>query len=308
MQIRRFWRLLGDVLLLAFLAAIAGCSHGTRAPAQLLYVAVPETAEVAVYPLSATGTQRPTAVIRETPPDKPVDVSVDGASKVFVANENGNVRAYAKHDNEYVLVRTVAGPHTRIRHPVGIAVDLAGSFYLADRGSGTGKGRLEWFAGGLNGNIEPGRVISGPHTGITAPGGVAMDASGRVFITDEASNKVLVFDADASGDAVPVAVIAGLHSPERVFVDSVLNVYVTNKGDGISMFTASGPESWAFSTRIGSAAMHDPNGISGDEIGRVAVGQRGGILFFAPNAHGNSEPIAELNGPTAMNPAGICIH
>lgn len=293
---------------MAFLAAIAGCSHGTRAPEQSLYVTVPEAAEVAIYPLNATGAQRPAAVIREAPPDKPIDVSIDGSGKVFVANENGNVRAYVKHDNQYVLVRTVAGPHTRIRHPVGIAVDLAGSFYLTDRGSGTGKGRLEWFAGGLNGNIEPGRMISGPHTGITEPGGVAMDASGRVFITDEASNKVLVFDSNAGGNVAPVAEMTGLHSPERVFVDSVLNVYVTDKNDGITVFTSSGPESWAFSGRVSSAAMHHPDGIAGDATGRIAVGQRGGILFFAPDALGNVEPAAELHGPAAMNPEGLCIH
>ncbi|HJU29081.1 MAG TPA: hypothetical protein VJ718_07920, partial [Candidatus Binataceae bacterium] len=91
MQTRRCWRLFGRILWLAALAAIAGCSRGPRAPAQTLYVAVPETAQIAIYPVSASGDQRPSETIRETPPDKPVDVSVDAAHEIFVANENGNV-------------------------------------------------------------------------------------------------------------------------------------------------------------------------------------------------------------------------
>jgi DNA-binding beta-propeller fold protein YncE len=188
-------------------------------------------------------------------------------------------------------------------------VDFAGSFYVADAGAAPGKGRLEWFAGGLNGNIQPNRVISGPHTGIGTPRGVALDASGRAFVTDQASNKVLVFDSDANGDAAPIAVMTGLHSPRRVFVDQLLDVYVTNKADNsVSVFTSSGPESWSFSTRITSAAMRYPAGVSGDAQGRIAVAQVGGILFFAPNAQGVADPVAELRGPSVMNPAGICIH
>jgi serine/threonine-protein kinase len=259
--------------------------------------------------ISGERRRRGPATIRETPPDKPIDLSIDAAGEIFAANENGNVRAYAGHNNQYILVRTVAGPHTQIQHPVGIAVDFAGSFYVADAGAAPGKGRLEWFAGGLNGNIQPNRVISGPHTGIGTPRGVALDASGRAFVTDQASNKVLVFDSDANGDAAPIAVMTGLHSPRRVFVDQLLDVYVTNKADNsVSVFTSSGPESWSFSTRITSAAMRYPAGVSGDAQGRIAVAQVGGILFFAPNAQGVADPVAELRGPSVMNPAGICIH
>jgi hypothetical protein len=311
MQIRRFWRVFGSGLLFTCAAAVGGCSHRpqTGAPAQSLYVAKPETADIAIYPVSATGAERPIATIRETPPDKPIDLSVDAAGEIFVANENGNVRAYAGQNNQYVLVRTVAGPQTQIQHPAGIAVDLAGSFYVADAGAGPGKGRVEWFAGGPNGNIQPSRVISGPHTGIGTPRGIALDASGRAFVTDQASNKVLVFDSDANGDAEPRAVITGLHSPERVFVDQLLNVYVTNKGDNsVSVFTSSGPESWTFGARITSAAMRYPAGISGDAQSRIAVAQVGGVLFFAPNAKGAADPVADLRGPVVMNPAGICIH
>jgi hypothetical protein len=102
--------------------------------------------------------------------------------------------------------------------------------------------------------------------------------------------------------------MTGLHSPQRIWVNSILDVYVTNKADNsISVFTSSGPESWTFSNRITSAAMHAPDGISADAEDRLVIGQIGGILFFPANAHGNVDPVAELRGPAAMNPAGICI-
>src|SRR5689334_21658755 len=84
------------------IAIIAGCSHGQpSASNQHLYAAIPETGMIQVYPLTASGAAQPVATIRQNPPDKPIDVSVDLIGEVFVANENGNVRAYAGRNYHY---------------------------------------------------------------------------------------------------------------------------------------------------------------------------------------------------------------
>src|SRR2546421_250968 len=83
-----------------------------------------------------------------------------------------------------------------------------------DSGSPSDKPRVEWFPAGQNGNIYPNRVLAGPHTGITSPRGLALDGSGRLFVADQLSSRVLVFDADANGDAAPVITLTGFKSPD----------------------------------------------------------------------------------------------
>jgi DNA-binding beta-propeller fold protein YncE len=294
---------------LLLITVMAGCSHRQQsAPGQHLYAAIPETGQIAVYPLTASGAAQPLVTIKENPPDKPIDVSVDLFGEVFVANENGNVRAYGGRNFHYELIHTVEGPHTRIQRPTAIAANIDGTFYIADAGSAADGPRVEWFPAGQNGNVFPNRVISGPHTGITSPRGLALDGSGRLFVADQATNRVLVFDPDAKGDTAPLVVLTGLRSPDHVFVDQLLNIYVSNKGDNsIKVFITTGPQSWNPSATITSPKMRQPAGVATDQTGRIVVATTGGILFFAPNSDGDVEPASDLRGSSPMNPAGIVI-
>jgi DNA-binding beta-propeller fold protein YncE len=288
---------------------ITACSHREGGiPAQYLYTAIPEIGQITVYPLSASGADPPLATIKENPPDKPIDVSVDLSGEVFVANENGDVRAYGGRNFHYELIHTLEGPHTQIQHPTAIVANIDGTFYIADAGSAGNKAFVEWFPSGQNGNVFPNRVIAGPHTGVTSPRGLALDGSGRLFVANQATNKVLVFKPDATGDTAPLVVLNGLRSPAHLFVDQLLNIYVCNKGDNsIAVFITTGPQSWALSGTIKSARMRQPEGVAADQAGRIAVAGTGGILFFAPNSDGQVEPVSELQGRSPMNPAGIFI-
>jgi DNA-binding beta-propeller fold protein YncE len=310
MRHRRFQSPLITGACLLLIAVMAGCTHKQQSTAgQHLYATIPETGLIVVYPVTASGSAQPLATIKENPPDKPIDVSVDLSGEVFVANENGNIRAYGGRNFHYELIHTVEGPHTQIQHPTSVAANIDGTFYVADAASAADKPRVEWFAAGQNGNIFPNRVIGGPHTGVTSPRGLALDGSGRLFVADQATNKVLVFEPDATGDVTPVVVLTGLHSPEHLFVDQLLNIYVSNKGDNsIKVFITTGPQSWSLSATITSAEMRQPAGVAADQTGRIAAATTGGILFFEPNSDGQVEPAGDLRGRTPMNPAGIFIH
>jgi sugar lactone lactonase YvrE len=235
-------------------------------------------------------------------------VSVDSLGEVFVANDNGNVRAYAGQNFHYELIHTLEGAHTQIEHPTSIVAHIDGTFYVADPGKADDKPRIEWFPAGQNGNVFPNRVISGPHTGITSPSGLALDGSGRLFVADQATNKVLIFEPDASGDEVPLTVLAGFNAPDHLFVDQLLNIYVSNKGDNsVKVFIMTGPQSWGPSATIRSDAMRQPAGVAADQSGLIAVAATGGILFFGPNSNGEVEPVGDLRDRSPMNPAGIFI-
>jgi serine/threonine-protein kinase len=288
-----------------------GCSRdqNDQSPTERrLFVTAPETRTIAVYNEGSNGQATPLDVIKETAPDRPVAVAVDLVGSAFVANANGNVRVFSSGpDGKYHLLKSFEGPNTRMVHPVAIAVNTVGSFYVADLADG--HGRVEWFSGGASEDIPVDKVLEGPRTGINEPSGVAIDGAGRAFIADRTSNRVLVFDANASGDAAPLVAIDGLHAPGHIAVDDVLNMYVANTGDNsIAIFDNNGPETWSLSATITSESIKSPSGIAFDGAGQIAVGAIGGVWFFPANTHGRIDPVSSLRGSSPFNPAGICIH
>ena len=300
----------GAALLTLAVLLVAGCTRHEDASAatEKLFVTVPERRQLVIYEGDAAGSAPPLQVITEDVPDQPVDVAVDFAGEAFVANANGNIRVYAPHKGtQYQIFKNYEGSNTRLEHPTAIAVNAAGSFFVADAGSGVG--RLEWFSGGANGNLVPDRVIEGADTGIHDPRGVAIDGSGRVFVAERTLNQVLVFAADANGDATPITRLGGLHAPGHLAVDDVMNVYVANEADNsLAVFGSSGPESWTRSATITSKALTQPTGVTTDAAGEIAAGAIGGVLFFAGNAQGNADPIRSVTASDPLHPGGICIH
>ena len=63
------------------------------------------------------------------------------------------------------------------------------------------------FPVGAKGNLAPTVTISGPHTGLSAPVGVAVDGHGDVFTADFNGNQILEYGPGAQGDVAPIATI-----------------------------------------------------------------------------------------------------
>lgn len=102
-------------------------------------------------------------------------------------------------------------------------------------------------------NIAPTLVLSGALTGLTRPSGIALDATGNLYVSDEGSVSVppsiLVFPSGLTGtvDQAPARKITGsntqLFAPTDVAVDASGNIYVadtTASGAGmVYIFAAS---------------------------------------------------------------------
>jgi hypothetical protein len=147
-------------------------------------------------------------------------------------------------------VRTIMGDQTQLSYPSGLAVDAAGQVYVGSDGPSAvmtfaagadgnvapistlqapqGMGGTEGVAVDASGRVyvtvtvPPGvvvfnggaveRTISGAATGLASPIDVAVDARGRIFVSDYAtsssgSGDVRVFAPGATGDVAPEEVL-----------------------------------------------------------------------------------------------------
>jgi hypothetical protein len=126
-----------------------------------------------------------------------------------------------------VPLRTIAGPHT------GIGVDDGETNYVLAVAPATGEtyalitswinafpGRIDVYAPSANGDVAPTRVITGPATGLgnSYIRSIAVDATGRIYVINPVGTAILVFAADANGNAAPIATI---HPSELSYVSAL---------------------------------------------------------------------------------------
>lgn len=167
----------------------------------------------------------------------PVGVIADSAGNVYIADAGNNVIRQVYSGN----IVTYAEGFTQ---PDAVAVDSAGNIYVADTQGRrivqyTNAGVYTTIAGNGYGEFS-GDNGPGPNAAVYDPMGLAVDASGNVYIADTfncrirkvtpsgiittiAGNGTLYF----SGDGGP-ATQAALHFPHGVAVGSSGNVYITD--------------------------------------------------------------------------------
>jgi uncharacterized protein (TIGR03437 family) len=203
----------------------------------------------------------------------PTGVAVDSTGDLYIA-DSGNNRIREVSNG---VITTVAGngmrgyggdggpaTNAQLFSPSDVAVDLAGSLYIADGSRLVRKvsnGVISTVAGGGSSFGD-----NGPATGaeLYVPYGITVDAAGNLYIADtinsrirRVSNGVITTVAGGGssfGDNGP-ATSAQLDGPQGVAVDSTGNVYVADTGNGrIRVLTPSGPTCSASVTPLAFAA------------------------------------------------------
>ena len=188
----------------------------------------------------------------------PAMIATDASGNLYCADrDNQRVR---KIDSEGII-STLAGSgrcgyggdrgpaeEAFLDSPMGVLVDQAGNVYVADKGNARvrkidGAGIITTFAGGgevfSTGDGGPAEVA---HFG--DPQGIALDASGSVYVADMHRNRIRKFrpggrvttfagtgEGAFGGDGGPAAK-ALLCRPEGLAVDDNGNVYVADSGNG----------------------------------------------------------------------------
>ncbi len=170
----------------------------------------------------------------------PTVVATDATGNLYITDEPDNNRIRKVTPDG--IIRTVVGngdPGRRSFYgsvalnatPFGVAVDAAGTLFVADTGYHRVRrisrdGSVSIIAGnGTPGNAGDG----GPATAaqLAFPAAIALDVAGNLYITDRDNNNV----RRVSANGVINTVASGFKAPAGLAVDNAGNVYVADSGN-----------------------------------------------------------------------------
>jgi sugar lactone lactonase YvrE len=181
----------------------------------------------------------------------PTGVAVDASRNVYVADTyNDTIRKITPDRVVTTLAGLVGhsgsadgtGSATRFHHPQGVAVDASGTVYVADTRNDTIRkitpgGAVTTLAGlaGHSGSADG----TGSATRFLYPSGVAVDASGTVYVADCGNHAIRKITPDGvvttlaglalnSGSANGTGSAARFYQPRGVAVDAFGTVYVAD--------------------------------------------------------------------------------
>ena len=173
--------------------------------------------------------------------------------------------------------------------PIGLAIDAAGNMYIADANNYkirkiTPTGIVSTLAGSTHGFADG----NGALAQFSGPYGVAVDASGNVYVADSSNNKlrkitssgeVSTLAGSTQGSADGTGAAAQFFNLSGVAVDAAGTIYVADSGNNkIRKITPSGEVSTLAGTTAGfadgtgtTARFDGPTGVAIDAAGNVYV-------------------------------------
>ncbi len=148
----------------------------------------------------------------------PFAVAVDDDQTIYALNTGIDygklsITEYGRYaSGDAQPLRVIMGPRTELaQYPAALALDSHENLYVTQNVYNSWycsvRATILEFAGSALGNIAPIREISGPRTLLRQAYGIAVDRSGRIYVSD--GNAINVYAADAQGDAAPIRRIKG---------------------------------------------------------------------------------------------------
>lgn len=243
----------------------------------------------------------------------PTGVAVDAAGTVYVADQGNNtIRKISPAGEVSTLAEVMRnnadkqpelGIYTRLRYPMGLAVDAGGIVYVADsyshviRKIGT-DGVASIWAGHENLASEADGLGSAAY--FWHPTGIAVDGAGTVYITNSVAGSIRRITptgmvSTLAGQARQIGgtwyqggsadgMAAGFDSPVGIAVDATGIVYVADTGnhlirkitpDGLTSTVAGRAGEWASSDGKGRGArFQNPTGVAISATGTLYVADR----------------------------------
>ena len=216
---------------------------------------------------------------------QPGAVAYDKNGNLYLADTNNNV---VREITPTGIITTIAGTGTegfsgdggaataaQLDTPTGVAVDASGNVYIADSHNNrirkVSGGTIATFAGtGTPGFVGDGASASAAQ--LALPTGVAVDASGNVYIADTNNDRIrevaqgTITTIAGNGEELlagdgGAATAASLDLPTGVAVDAAGRVYIADRhNQRVRMIDTNG----SISTVAGSGAVTFSGGFAGD--------------------------------------------
>ena len=133
-----------------------------------------------------------------------------------------------------------------------------------------------------------------------APGGVALDAAGNVYVTSQdTSGQVLKLPADST---TPTTLpVTGLYQPRGIAVDDKGNVYFSDFNNRVVKLEAGSNNQ----VTLPFGGLDNPEGVAVDSDGNVYVADRGNNLVMKLEAGSNTQIVLPFVG--LANPDGVAV-
>jgi sugar lactone lactonase YvrE len=301
-------------------AVLAACSPVPKPLATVAAAPTPSPTPAPIGSPSPGATPTPTPRATATPSPAPTATptsSVLASSSIFVAESgDNNITIYPPNPagtvNE-LPVTQINGANTELSLPFGVAVDGTGKIYVANR-TGAGSGSVTVYAANPTGtvNATPLATIAGSNTGLNDPQGIAVDASGKFYVSN-ITNTITVYAANPSGtlNEAPLATIAGantqLASPFGMAFDAAGRLYVANELSASITVYAANPSGTLDEAPLAAitgsnTGLDNPGGVALDASGQIYAVNSGpgvsSVTVYAANPSGtmNEAPTATISG------------
>ena len=231
-----------------------------------------------IYAAGSSGNVAPIATISGSATGLafPGGITLDSSSNIYVANfytadstSLPSITIYAAGSSGNAPpIATIAGDQTGLGYPPSIALDSDRNLYATSYSIDSNSYAVNVYPADSVGNAAPSATISGADTGLGGPNGLALDSSGKLYVSNgsggsNGTGSVTIYAAGGSGDAMPIATISssftGIIGASSIAVDHSGKIYVANQFGGhgsIGIFPA------------GSYAAGSPEAtIAGDNTG-----------------------------------------
>lgn len=239
---------------------------------------------------------------------------------IIVSNVTGPaVLTYPLDAGASTAPTTTLSSGAGLDQPEGIFADRATQTLWVGNYSGGSAGTVAEYSL-ASGSTTPLKTIGGATTTIAGPGGIYVDGSGNLYVSDYDNAAIDVFSSSASGDVAPARQIAGATTtivyPTGLWLDASGNIWVGNSGGTgttgtLLKFssTASGDVAPALSITLPTDTY--PIGVFVDDHQNVWVADAYGdaIYEYAAGATSSSTPSVTISGASTGldEPQGVFV-
>jgi sugar lactone lactonase YvrE len=247
----------------------------------------------------------------------PGATAVDAYGNVYVADTaNHAVKQIAAVSGAIPASPTIVTLSASFQSPAALALDSLGNLYVAEMGNGAiNNGSIKEIVATSPGVFPATPTIVTLASGYTRPAGIAVDADGNVFFTQQVAGAAAVNEIEATSvgvfPATPTITAIGTANawtdPAGVAVDQAGNVYIAgNQSPAVSEILKAGVYA---TVKTLASAFTTPEGLAVDASGNVFVADAAGTVSEIEAVNGSvpASPTIVSLGNGWSSPTGISV-